>query len=206
MRRSIWASLSPGPRFFGSAGLRRQVHGNACHRQKQAFGSRCTVAGPRPSAGVRLGRLSAATGKLITLGSHKRLPSFLFLCEQPIRIYAWCIVSTAAMHCSSVTAASLHRQPGQQHLCICSQALQFSHSGAPGQQHLPDGSPPQCRHPLRHGTPCQQLCRSAPASSCATAPLPAKAPPRRPCQQQTSSGREKYSGLATNQVHLGRIC
>ena len=51
--------------------------------------------------------------------------------------------------------------------------MRFSHSGAPGQQHLPDGSLPQCRHPLRHGTPCQQLCRSAPASSCATAPLPA---------------------------------
>ena len=51
--------------------------------------------------------------------------------------------------------------------------MRFSHSGAPGQQHLPDGSLPQCRHPLRHGTPCQQLYRSAPASSCATAPLPA---------------------------------
>ena len=41
-------------------------------------------------------------------------------------------------------AASLHLQPGQRHLCIYSKALQFSHSGAPGQQHLPDGSPPRC--------------------------------------------------------------
>ena len=60
-------------------------------------------------------------------------------------------------------AASLHLQQG---LAVQSQRR-------PGQQHLPDGSLPQCRHPLRHGTPCQQLCRSAPASSCATAPLPA---------------------------------
>ena len=27
-----------------------------------------------------------------------------------------------------------------------------------------------------------------------------------PCQQQTSSGGEKYSGLASNLAHLGRIC
>ena len=35
--------------------------------------------------------------------------------------------------------------------------------------------------------------------------LPA-VPLRRPCQQQTSSGGEKYSGLASNLAHLGRIC
>ena len=35
----------------------------------------------------------------------------------------------------------------------------------PCQQQLPDGSLPQCRNPLRHGTPCHQLRRSAPASS-----------------------------------------
>ena len=44
-----------------------------------------------------------------------------------------------------------------------------------------------------------------PASSSATAPRPA-APLRRPCQQQTSSGGEEYSGLASNLAHLGRIC
>ena len=41
------------------------------------------------------------------------------------------------MHCSSVTAASLHRQPCQQHLCIGSQALRFSHSGAPASNIFP---------------------------------------------------------------------
>ena len=35
----------------------------------------------------------------------------------------------------------------------------------PCQQHLPDGSLPQCRHPLRHGTPGQQLRYGAPASN-----------------------------------------
>ena len=42
-----------------------------------------------------------------------------------------------------------------------------------GQQHLPDSSLPQCRHPLRHGTLGQQLCHGA---------LPATAPVRRPSQ------------------------
>ena len=55
--------------------------------------------------------------------------------------------------------------------------------------------------------PCQQLRHSAPASnSSATASLPATAPPRRPRQQQASSVGEKYSGLASNLAHLGRIC
>ena len=40
----------------------------------------------------------------------------------------------------------------------------------------------------------------------AAAPQPATTSPRRPCQQQTSSGGEKYFGLASNLVHLGRIC
>ena len=31
----------------------------------------------------------------------------------------------------------------------------------PGQQHLPDSSLPQCRHPLRHVTPCHQLCHGS---------------------------------------------
>ena len=53
----------------------------------------------------------------------------------------------------------------------------------------------------------QQLCHGVPSSnSSATAPLPATAPPRRPRQQQTSSVGEKYSGLASNLAHLGRIC
>ena len=40
----------------------------------------------------------------------------------------------------------------------------------------------------------------------AAAPRPAKALPLRPGQQQTSSVGEKYSGLASNLGHLGRIC
>ena len=70
---------------------------------------------------------------------------------------------------------------------------------APG----PATTPPQ--------RPCQQLRRSAPASnssasnSSASAPRSAT-PPRRPRQQQTSFGGEKYSGLASNLAHLGRIC
>ncbi len=53
----------------------------------------------------------------------------------------------------------------------------------PSQQHLPDSSLPQCRHPLRHGTPghqlclgaqaCHQLSHGAPAIRSAPAPPPA---------------------------------
>ena len=44
-----------------------------------------------------------------------------------------------------------------------------------------------------------------PVSSSAAAPVPA-ASPQRSGQQQTSFGGEKYSGLASNLAHLGRIC
>ena len=87
---------------------------------------------------------------------------------------------------------------------------------------LPDGSLPQCRHPLRHGTPGLQrlpdgssLQRPCRQSSVPTVPclqqlrhsaFASNKPYRRPCQQQTSSGGEKYSGLASNLAHLGRIC
>ena len=95
------------------------------------------------------------------------------------------------------------------------------YAGNSGQQHLPDGSSPQCRHPLRHGTPGQQFRCSTPASSIsgtapppatssrwrfATAPRPGRNLIGPPGQQQTSSGGEKYSGLASNLAHLGRIC
>ncbi|MGM9721277.1 MAG: hypothetical protein ACI3YW_01445 [Candidatus Egerieousia sp.] len=36
--------------------------------------------------------------------------------------------------------------------------------------------------------------------------IPDGFPPQRPGQQQTSFGGEKYSGLASNLAHLGRIC
>ena len=57
-------------------------------------------------------------------------------------------------------------------------------------QHLPDGAPP----------------RRTASSASATVPRPAAPPPLRPGQQQTSPGGEKYSGLASNLAHLGRIC
>ena len=59
-----------------------------------------------------------------------------------------CSVFCGAASSSAQTSASLH--PSR---------------SAPGQQHLPDGSPPQCPHPLHHGTPGQQLRHYAPASN-----------------------------------------
>ena len=73
---------------------------------------------------------------------------------------------------------------------------------------LPDGSLPQCRHPLRHGTPGLQrlpdgsslqrpwpatssrwlfAAASLPAVLCADGPLPATASPQRLCRQQALS-------------------
>ena len=60
------------------------------------------------------------------------------------------------------------------------------------------------RSATAHGQQC--LRHGAPASSTsATVPRPAAPPPLRPGQQQTSPGGEKYSGLASNLAHLGRI-
>ena len=132
---------------------------------------------------------------------------------------------TALLHrryCIGVTPpACLHRAFLHQ-LSAASRCCRIIfHAGNSGQQHLPDGSSPQCRHPLRHGTPGQQFRCSAPASSIsgtappparssrwrsATAPRPARNLIGTPCQQQTSSGGEKYSGLASNLAYLGRIC
>ena len=60
----------------------------------------------------------------------------------------------------------------------------MAHLGVPGQQQLPDAA-------LR--LLCQQQLLDG-------------APPQRSGQQQTSSGGEEYSGLASNLAHLGRIC
>ena len=84
------------------------------------------------------------------------------------------------------------------------------------------------RQPLRHGAPAiifqMALRRGALASTCPGQQLPRPAPaPASTCsgqqlhlgawpvftaprQQQTSFGGEKYSGLASNLAHLGRIC
>ena len=70
-------------------------------------------------------------------------------------------------------------------------------------------------HSRGHGAHGLPLYIGTPASLSATAPrlaslpqrrLSAVATPRRPGQQQTSSDGEKYSGLASNLAHLGRIC
>ena len=81
-------------------------------------------------------------------------------------------------------------------------------------QTLPDGVPLHCSGRLSSvpTVPCLQQLRHGAAAAAdsrwlsATAPRPATAPPQRPGQQQTSSGGEKCSGLASNLAHLGRIC
>ena len=80
----------------------------------------------------------------------------------------------------------MHLQPCQQHLCIGSKALQFSHSGAPASNIFP-----------------MALCHSAailfamalPASSSAAA-LRLAAVPRRPGQQKL-----RHGALASNKPH-----
>ena len=56
---------------------------------------------------------------------------------------------------------------------------------------------------LRHSATIL-FAMALPASSSAAA-LRLAVVPRRPGQQQTSSGGEEYSGLASNLAHLGRI-
>ena len=73
----------------------------------------------------------------------------------------------------AVALISSSISPFQQYLSFPAVAL-ISGSGcfpmelrcsAPGQQKLPDGSQPRCRHPLRHSTPGQQLRYGALASN-----------------------------------------
>ena len=106
-----------------------------------------------------------------------------------------CCASAASQRllCTCCIAASsahlLHRSVfcGAASSSVQTSASLHPSRSAPGQQHLPDGSPPQCLHPLHHGTPGQQLRHCAPASN---KPHPA----------------EKIFGLASNLAHLGRIC
>ena len=107
---------------------------------------------------------------------------------------------------------------GQQHLPdsssprrLCQQ--QLCH-GAPASNNSVTAPPPATALSRRPQPAVSSRWRSAtaprPATSSrwrsATAPLPSTALPRRPCQQQTSSGGEEYSGLASNLAHLCRIC
>ena len=80
-------------------------------------------------------------------------------------------------------------------------------------QLLPDGSSPRRPgQPLRHSAPAiifqMALRRGTLASTCPGQQLHLSAWPvfTAPRQQQTSFGGEKYSGLASNLAHLGRIC
>ena len=68
---------------------------------------------------------------------------------------------------------------------------------------------PATTSPRRPGRSAALPQRRSAASSrwlSAAGPGWSAASPRRPRQQQTSSGGEKYSGLASNLAHLGRIC
>ena len=77
--------------------------------------------------------------------------------------------------------------PGQQHLCHCGAPASSSSRWLSAT--VPPSSSPW------HSRPAAPPWHFLPA-----------VPLRRPCQQQTSSGGEKYSGLASNLAHLGRIC
>ena len=126
------------------------------------------------------------------------------------------------------------RRPGQQHLPDSSSPQRTGWQSpvptVPCLQQLRRSAPASNIFPiaLRCSAPASSifqmaLCHSAailfamalPAISSAAAPRPAALPrlclsavalPRRPGQQQTSSGGEEYSGLASNLAHLGRIC
>ena len=143
-----------------------------------------------PPAALRL-RVLHSQGKAPTVCSifPMKLPGSSFF-PMDLRYAAASISATAPPLCShSSTAPPLSsRSATAQPLCSRSAT-----------EPLP-ATPPQ--------RPCQQqLCHGVPASiSSATASPPATAPPRRSGQQQTSSGGEKYSGLASNLAHLGRIC
>ena len=109
-------------------------------------------------------------------------------------------------------------------LLFCTGGLALPHR--PGQKSLPDAAalalPPAVasrwrfatapRQPLRHSAPAiifqMALRRGALASTCPGQQLHLGAWPvfTAPRQQQTSFGGEKYCGLASNLVHLGRIC
>ena len=98
-------------------------------------------------------------------------------------------------------AASLHLQPCQQHLCIGSQALRFSHSGIFASAARPCGSVTVAL--LASNIFPMALCHSAailfamalPASSSAAA-LRLAAVPRHPCQQKL-----RHGALASNKPH-----
>ena len=113
---------------------------------------------------------------------------------------------------SAQTSASFHSSrsaaPAPLSLC-CTGSLTLCCIGAPAGQHLMGASSSALyRRPLPatpHGR--LRLCAvPAPrAGNTSWAPQALRCTGA-PCRQQTSSGGEKYSGLASNLAHLGRVC
>ena len=93
-----------------------------------------------------------------------------------------CSVFCGAASSSVQTSASLHPS-----------------SSAPGQQHLPDGSPPQRPRPAISS---RWLSAAAPRPAISSRWLSAAAPPA----SNKPHPAEKIFGLASNLAHLGRIC
>ena len=59
---------------------------------------------------------------------------------------------------------------------------------------------------FRHGAASLQMLRGGGTASNISAMMPNAIRSGAPGQQQTLFGGEKYSGLASNLAHLGRIC
>ena len=109
---------------------------------------------------------------------------------------------------SSLAPPTLPWRLCQLHLCHCgAPCLPLRQCGAPASNFAtaPQSVSSSAAAPRPATSSRWHSAALLPASSSATAPRPA-APLRRPCQQQTSSGGEEYSSLASNLAHLGRIC
>ena len=143
-----------------------------------------------PPAALRL-RVLHSQGKAPTVCSvfPMKLPGSSFF-PMDLRYAAASISATAPPLCSHSSTAPPLSSRSATAPPLCSRSATEPRPATPPQR------------------PCQQqLCHGVPASnSSATASPPATALPRRPRQQQTSSVGEKYSGLASNLAHLGRIC
>ena len=120
---------------------------------------------------------------------------------------------------SAQTSASLHPScsaaPAPLTLC-CTGSLTPRCSGAPDSvlHWVFDSALHRVFDSALHWCPCRatphgrlRLCAvpAPPAGNTSWAPQALRCTGA-PCRQQTSSGGEKYSGLASNLAHLGRIC
>ena len=97
-----------------------------------------------------------------------------------------------------VSDSALHRVfDSALHWCPCRAAASFGASSSALYRRPVPATP--------HG--CLKFCAvpAPPAGNTSWAPQALRCTCA-PCRQQTSSGGEKYSGLASNLAHLGRIC